>query len=46
MNDLQLLTIKDVQNITKLGRTKLYELMRDGRAAVHSDWAIGEDSPI
>jgi excisionase family DNA binding protein len=25
-----LLTIKDVQDATQLGRTKIYELMRDG----------------
>ena len=30
MTDLQLLTIRDVMNITKLGRTKVYELLRDG----------------
>ena len=30
MTDLQLLTIRDVMNITKLGRTKIYELLRDG----------------
>jgi len=28
--DSILLTIKDVQEATQLGRTKIYELMRDG----------------
>ena len=30
MADSILLTIKDVQEATQLGRTKIYELMRDG----------------
>lgn len=30
MTDSVLLTIKDVQAITKLGRTTIYELMRTG----------------
>lgn len=29
-----LLTIKEVQDITRLGRTKVYELMRDGELPV------------
>ena len=29
-----LLTIKEVQEATQLGRTKVYELMRDGRLPV------------
>lgn len=29
-----LLTIKEVQDITRLGRTKVYELMRDGHLPV------------
>jgi len=28
--EVSLLTIKDVQEITQLGRTTIYELMRDG----------------
>ncbi|MCC7019557.1 MAG: helix-turn-helix domain-containing protein [Ardenticatenales bacterium] len=31
MAEVSLLTIKDVQEITQLGRTTIYELMRDGR---------------
>lgn len=30
MAEVSLLTIKDVQEITQLGRTTIYELMRDG----------------
>ena len=30
MSEPMLLTIKDVQQATQLGRTKIYELMRDG----------------
>ena len=30
MAEPMLMTIKDVQEATQLGRTKLYELMRDG----------------
>jgi excisionase family DNA binding protein len=30
MSEPMLLTIADVQQATQLGRTKLYELMRDG----------------
>ena len=30
MTELILLTVKDVQSVTQLGRTKIYELMRDG----------------
>ena len=29
-----LLTIKEVQDVTRLGRTKVYELMRDGQLPV------------
>jgi len=29
--EVSLLTIKDVQEMTQLGRTTIYELMRDGR---------------
>ena len=31
MAEPMLMTIKDVQEATQLGRTKLYELMRDGK---------------
>lgn len=34
MADPQLLTIKDVMRITKLGRTKVYELIRDGELPI------------
>ncbi len=30
MKESVLLTIKDVQELTQLGRTKIYELIRDG----------------
>ncbi|MCC7018580.1 MAG: helix-turn-helix domain-containing protein [Ardenticatenales bacterium] len=31
MAEVSLLTIRDVQEITQLGRTTIYELMREGR---------------
>jgi len=31
MSESVLLTIRDVQEVTQLGRTKIYELMRDGQ---------------
>ena len=30
MTEAMLMTIKDVQEATQLGRTKIYELLRDG----------------
>ncbi len=30
MAESVLLTVRDVQEVTQLGRTKIYELMRDG----------------
>ena len=31
MAETVLLTVRDVQEVTQLGRTKIYELMRDGQ---------------
>jgi len=31
MAESVLLTVRDVQEVTQLGRTKIYELMRDGQ---------------
>jgi excisionase family DNA binding protein len=34
VTEQQLLTVKDVQRLTQLGRTKIYELVRGGRIDV------------